>query len=244
MKPFEYSLLAISGFMGLSSDWDPFDLPSLTAFSPSDFETASLSQWGFIFNEHVQSSRLPNPILLGYSFGARLGLHALIANPACWTRAIIVSAHPGLVCPQKRAIRFREDQEWALRFRFDNWAALLDQWNHRLVLSTGKSVFQRQEKDYNRNVLARQLCWGSLGMQEDLRDKISALPMPILWLTGENDSVYTNLAKELVFQHPESRHIIVPQAGHRVIWDQPALFQHHLKKFCDSSKKNEPQKIS
>jgi 2-succinyl-6-hydroxy-2,4-cyclohexadiene-1-carboxylate synthase len=49
--------------------------------------------------------------------------------------------------------------------------------------------------------------------------------MPILWITGNKDVRFCEVAQELNFAHPLSRWVRVAEAGHRVPWVQPAEFK-------------------
>ena len=92
-----------------------------------DCSTPTLFEAGRIISEGAEYGDL----ILGYSMGGRLALHALTAAPEKWRAAIIVSAHPGLVSGQQE--RREEDREWASLSR-GNWTSFLDQWNRQDVL--------------------------------------------------------------------------------------------------------------
>ncbi|MDA7508581.1 hypothetical protein N8488_01170, partial [Akkermansiaceae bacterium] len=81
-----------------------------------DRSTPTLFEAGRIISEGAEFGDL----ILGYSMGGRLALHALTAAPEKWRAAIIVSAHPGLVSGQQE--RREEDREWASLSR-GNWTS-------------------------------------------------------------------------------------------------------------------------
>ncbi|MBT7213976.1 MAG: hypothetical protein HN869_02080, partial [Verrucomicrobia bacterium] len=72
-----------------------------------DHSTPTLIEAGRVISEDAEFG----DVILGYSMGGRLALHALTAAPEKWRAAIIVSAHPGLVSGQQE--RREEDREWA-----------------------------------------------------------------------------------------------------------------------------------
>ena len=170
-------------------------------------------------------------ILIGYSLGGRLALHALIDRPHQWLAAIIVSAHVGLEDPQERKERKLLDQKWAERFESEVWSNLMQAWNSREVFAHDPFQFKRLERDYQRSYLANILTRGSLGEQMYLKQQIESLPMPILWVTGKNDIRYSQIAKTLTFAHPHSQWVEVEQAGHRVPWVQPQVFKKLVENF-------------
>lgn len=224
---------AVSGFLGLPSDWDFLQFPQVAAVDPYAFSWKSLPDWGARFNQWVSRQGTAPSLLIGYSLGGRLALHALLNNPKQWKGAVIISAHPGLSDPLEKAKRLKQDRKWADRFEKEEWASLMQAWNRQEVFSHDPPPFEREERDYKRDQLVRTLLQGSLGTQADLRHQISQLEIPLLWITGSNDQRFSALAQSLSFKHPLSRSAKVEGAGHRVPWAQPADFKNLLQKFQD-----------
>lgn len=221
-------ILAIPGFLGLASDWDEF---GFTGIDAAQFDCSGLIQWADQFNLHVQSNLKGRSFLAGYSLGGRLAMHALIQNPMLWKGAIIISAHPGLDKNEQRMSRLRADLQVAERFKIDDWNTLMNDWNGLPVFAADRFQFERKESDFCREHLASILSGFSLGRQNDLRDEISQLPMPILWVVGEKDSTYCQLAQSIKFKNPLSSVRIVPDSGHRVPWEQSKAFKNIVHDF-------------
>lgn len=235
-----HSLIALHGFLGLPSDWDSLGLESLHPFNLNSFSHwNTLQEWARAFNDHMSQffSGDERPILMGYSLGGRLALHALIHNPLLWGGGIVISAHPGLDQAVAKQSRLEEDKKWAKRFQQDPWEELMETWNSRSIFSQDSFVFRREAKDYCRKELASLLEKSSLGYQENLRDSIYQLPLPILWLVGEKDQTYSRLSHTLSFQHSHSCCRVIPNAGHRVPWEQPLLFKTQIESFLVEIKK-------
>lgn len=222
---------AVSGFLGLPTDWDFLQFPQVAAVDPHALSWNSLPDWGARFNEWVSRGTVPS-LLIGYSLGGRLALHALLNNPKQWKGAVIISAHPGLSDPLEKAKRLEHDRKWAARFEKEEWASLMQAWNGQEVFSHDPSV-ERKEHEYRRDQLVHTLLKGSLSTQADLRHQISQLEMPLLWITGSQDHRFSTLAQTLSFKHPLSRWAKVEGAGHRVPWTQPADFKNLLQQFQD-----------
>lgn len=217
------AVYALPGFLGSTSDWGGFDPKDLgvdfltpVTLSP----TLSLEEWGETF--------LPAPetqnILMGYSLGGRLGLHAVCANPPLWKAAIFISTHPGLATQKQKEERIKNDRIWANRFLEEDWEKLMEAWNCQPPLRTSKPLL-RNETDYNRKDLALILETWSLGLQKNFAPLLAKLDLPILWLTGENDAAFLSLAQTLEFSHPLSSIQIIPGGGHRIFSDQPEVFR-------------------
>lgn len=230
-----HSLYALHGFLGTPQDWDPF----LNSFRAKFYATElsctgrkGFYEWAHAFNRRIA----PDPeskILLGYSLGGRLAMHALLENPDLWNAAIIVSANPGLPCKRKKEERLASDIAWSKKFLEEPWESLMKQWNAREALATSTALARREE-DYSREELSRHLVNLSLGNQEDLSERLAKIMIPILWMAGENDPHYAMLAKNFRPAHPRSKIWIAPNSGHRIPWDSPAAFAAEIARFIDS----------
>jgi 2-succinyl-6-hydroxy-2,4-cyclohexadiene-1-carboxylate synthase len=227
------TLYAIHGFLGLSTDWEvlnPLNLP-IKDIIPIDIYNISppsqgFNAWARNLNALVEKDKTPR-ILMGYSLGGRLAMHALLAQPSLWDAAIFISTHPGLDCPEQKKIRLHADLSWSQKFQTESWNTLISAWNSQPVFKNSTSL-QREEIDYSRECLADTLKYWSLGHQENLRPFLQKQPLPILWLRGRDDAS-SAIAPELV--HPDSKLALIPQAGHRVLWDQPQLVHQQLFDF-------------
>ena len=231
----DWTLFALPGFLGIPQDWNFLfpqhpSIKSLDIFS--SFSIEGLWEWAECFNAWVQQKSSNSPrALIGYSLGGRLALHAVLQNPNLWHGAIIISAHPGLKNPTEKEERLALDHHWAQRFEKEPWEPLMRDWNARTVFEKDPFIFKRQEKDYSRNSLACALRKWSLGIQDNLLLELQHLNMPLLWLTGADDSHYSSLANQIVLKHPFSNVLNIPKAGHRVPWQQPEIFHEQLNQF-------------
>ena len=176
------------------------------------------SDWDFLPWPHSPDS---GDVLLGYSMGGRLGLQLLERQR--FTKAIIVSA--GLNAPDDD--RRKRDEEWARRFESEEWPSLIAAWNAQPVF--GGHSFARKETDYDRRELARQLRdWSPAVLPPPALDRIET---PILWIAGERDAKYVDIARRAVERLPHAELWICPGAGHRVPWEQPEAFVERLRVF-------------
>jgi 2-succinyl-6-hydroxy-2,4-cyclohexadiene-1-carboxylate synthase len=218
------SLYALHGFLGQPSDWDFLKLGRWIC--PDLFKKIDpFQKWASNFNQSVE----PGSLLMGYSLGGRLALHALLQNPERWKGAIIVSAHPGLTTLQERRERLLHDHRWAERFLSEPWEDLLVAWNQQILFGGKQPVKFREESAYSRELLSQALKVWSLGEQENLRPKLLQLSIPILWIAGKNDQRYAPISLE----HPTFKHVLVPDAHHRVPWEQQEIFTQIMTDFIN-----------
>ena len=229
---------ALHGFLGKPSDWDLFSAGGIGVdiFEKVDIlkeavpsAEIGMRQWAKKFNASVGGNK-EQRILMGYSMGGRLAFHALLENPELWTSAVLVSAHTGLKTSAAKTERQAADEVWAKRFEEETWNSLITSWNSRDIFVSKNASFERQESCYVRRDLANILRYWSLGGQQELSGLMAQLPMPILWIVGEEDRNYCERAAQMTFSHPKSRIWIAPGAGHRVPWEC-SIFEQHVKDF-------------
>jgi 2-succinyl-6-hydroxy-2,4-cyclohexadiene-1-carboxylate synthase len=214
----ELSFYALPGFLGQSSDWDPLDLNIVKAsiYKPSSF---GLREWAAAFNKSIEV-QAGKKILMGYSLGGRLAVHALIENPTLWQAAILISTHLGLSCPKIKQERLASDKQWAHRFSTETWDSLMQAWNAQPIFKDSFTPL-RLEHNYTRSHLASILMDWSLARQDNLESSLEKLSIPVLWIAGELDGPYAAKAHSLQFSQPQSRTWVAPQIGHRVLLHKP-----------------------
>lgn len=232
----------LHGFLGRPTDWEFFIEKNpkqqwhlIDLFDEKQFQPPlGFWSWAKTFNASVEKST-KKKVLLGYSLGGRLALHALLDQPNLWDAAVIVSANPGLENEADREPRCLHDAKWAGRFLSsqDSWNTLMRDWNSQGVFSKSSS-FDRLEADFSRKMLADVLTGWSLGKQDDLKSDIQRITTPILWIAGEDDQKFSAIARSLAFFHPCSRTCIVSNAGHRVPWQEAEMFQQQMEIFLEN----------
>lgn len=227
-------LYALHGCLGLPSDWNALPIPhhAIDLFKVSPFPV-TLKEWGHHFNDSIHKEPHSLNILLGYSLGGRLALHALLEREDLWDGAILLSTHPGLKTDAEKQLRLKEDAMWAQHFLNDPWQDLMQRWSKRDVFK-GSVMLPRNEEDFSRKDLAYAMQEWSLGHQEDLRPALQHLPIPLLWLTGERDAKFTAVGHTIQLNCPQSNIKVLKEAGHRVPWDSPNDFQEELINFINT----------
>lgn len=223
---------ALHGFLGLPTDWQGV-LPDCVSIDLYQEGLASpeegLMAWAKSFNKLAAEDPRPK-MLVGYSLGGRLALHALLADSSIWEGAVIVSANPGGLSQERQAARLLVDDAWAERFAIEPWDRLMNAWDSQGAFA-GSFPIPRNESDYDRSLLAATLRGWSLGLQADLRQGIASLNIPLLWIVGEHDSAAVATAESISLAHRQSKKIVVPNAGHRLPWDNFKGFNSELSAF-------------
>lgn len=200
----------------------------------------SMPAFGGALNEEAERARSAEcgarNVLLGYSMGGRLALHALLAGGP-WDAAVIVSAHAGLEEEREKAARRKHDAAWAAKALKGDWRDFLEAWDGQGVLkregNEGLAMPDRRPLETRRGAVARSFMDWSLGVQEPLWDRLGKIACPVLWVAGEKDAKFRTLAaRAMACGGFESW--IAPGAGHRVPWES-ADFPRIVGEFLERS---------
>lgn len=225
---------ALHGNLGSREDWKVLTLPDLVAHdlwshldSRSDL---NLDVWGAGFSRMI-SKEDSDPVLLGYSMGGRLALHAMLAAPKKWKGAVIVSTHPGLRDQEERYARLARDRDWANQVRTAEWRTFLETWNAQTVFAGAPPSPSQIQLVNRREAIARAFENWSLGHQEHLGERLAACRFPILWISGERDEKFASCAAELAPELPDCEHLMISGCGHRVIFEKPAELEAAIRDF-------------
>ena len=228
------NLWCLHGAVGMAADWKHF----AERMESSGHKVHALDLWSYLEHadctfrefarklcEEAREEERP-PLLVGYSMGGRLALHALLEDSEAWGGAVVVSAHPGLQDEGERILRMAVDAEWAGKALTAPWAEFLRQWEAQSILQ-GKCIVSpadRIDLEGRRKAVARGFTSWTLGKQADLRSSLEKVERPVVWLSGVRDRKFTILAEELRGVMPDALHLGPLDAGHRVPWEAPDDF--------------------
>lgn len=180
----------------------------------------SLDTFGKALDAEASGSSRPSKVLVGYSMGGRMALHALLEDQHPWQAAVIISAHPGLEDEMERCARRERDAAWASRALTAPWSEFLAEWQSQPVLA-GTEIRDNASSSrlaQRRREIARSFVDWSLGAQQPLWSRLSEIRIPVLWVAGEWDETYTLIAQRATSLIPTARLAIAPSCGHRVPW--------------------------
>ena len=182
-----------------------------------------------IENKEVQEKYF----LLGYSLGGRLALHACLSQPDLWETAIVVGADPGLESEEEKRLQLDRDRNWAERLKREPLEKLVDEWDAQSVFCGFENHAPRNLGEMDPDRLSHQFEVFSKGIQQNLAPKLAELKRPpILFLSGEKDDKYQKIGEELAKSSSIVKAQVVPDAGHRVPWENPESFVRVLIDFA------------
>ena len=217
---------ALHGNLGGSRDWEEtaaewgnVDAVDLWSWQEGG-SGISLTEFGERFSERITVAD-PDPVLVGYSLGGRLALHALAVRPECWRAVILVSTHPGLESESERASRLRSDREWAERVREEDWKVFLRDWNRQPVLRGQSPSPTQAALVERREAVARAFEHWSLGSQQPMERQLEQCDTPLLVVHGANDERFAGLAARMKHRLPSAEVRSMTGAGHRLLTECP-----------------------
>jgi len=165
-------------------------------------------------------------VLVGYSMGARMALHAVMQHPQAMTGLVLVSGTPGIEDDSEREARMQSDDALASRIEQIGTPAFIDEWIHQPLFA--KSTFSDAEiRDRNRNTpasLASSLRKCGTGQQQPWWPYLQEIRIPVLLIAGSRDEKFVAIAERMKQLIPQSTLSIISKAGHSAHLDQPAAF--------------------
>jgi 2-succinyl-6-hydroxy-2,4-cyclohexadiene-1-carboxylate synthase len=161
--------------------------------------------------------------LVGYSLGARVGLHVLTRSDLRVSRAAFIGATGGIEDPEARAARRRSDESLADDLETSgDVEGFLDSWLHGpLFERLGGEADQEERLRNSATGLASSLRLCGTGTQEPLWDAMGAIGCPVLALAGTDDNRFAAHALRLARCAPSGVASLVPGGGHAVHLAQP-----------------------
>jgi 2-succinyl-6-hydroxy-2,4-cyclohexadiene-1-carboxylate synthase len=169
--------------------------------------------------------------VVGYSMGGRVALHLALRAPERLWALILESVSPGIEDAVERETRRKNDAALAETIERDGIAAFVDRWQALPLFATQAQLpslvrkdLRRQRLNNNPQGLANSLHGLGAGMQESVLQHLKRLWMPVLLFVGALDAKYCELARQMAALLPNNRLVIVPQSGHAIHLEWPAVF--------------------
>ncbi len=175
---------------------------------------------------------------IGYSMGGRAALAFGVAHPARMASAVLVGASAGILDPEQRAERARDDEALAVRIEREGVEAFVDFWisqpflvDERRLGARGVAEAREMRLANSAHGLAASLRGMGSGAQPPLHGALARVTAPICLAVGEDDLKFRTLAAEMSQELPNARVEIVPEAGHSAHTDNPRAFLELARRF-------------
>ncbi|MEZ4597545.1 MAG: alpha/beta fold hydrolase [Chloroflexota bacterium] len=183
--------------------------------------------------------------VVGYSFGARVGLRLAIDSPGRVRRLVLESPSAGFADPAGRAARVASDERWARLLERGDLEAFHDAWEAQPVFASRATAPTRlldairaEHLAASARGLAASLRGAGQGVMEPLHDRLRELSVETLIAAGALDPVGHGRATEMAELIRGARLAVVEGAGHAPHLEQPERFVRIVNEFL--SRRGDP----
>jgi 2-succinyl-6-hydroxy-2,4-cyclohexadiene-1-carboxylate synthase len=188
---------------------------------------------------NVLSSFVSRVPLLGYSQGGRVGLLAALRCPAMISSLVLISANAGIEDEQLRRNRVTQDDAQAARIELLGVERFLNEWTTTGVTSTAhlddveRAADRAVRLENSAEGLAAALRGYGQGVQPVVWPRLEELEMPVLVISGSEDSFYSDIARRMSRAITGSELVLVPGAGHNPLMEAPEATIDAVSGFLD-----------
>jgi 2-succinyl-6-hydroxy-2,4-cyclohexadiene-1-carboxylate synthase len=178
--------------------------------------------------------------VLGYSMGGRAALQLALRHPRRVCALVLESTSPGILDERERAARVTSDRALAADLEAQGIEAFVDRWERlplwesQAALSPDARAALRAQRLANRpRGLANSLRGAGAGVTPSVLERLPALDVPTLLITGALDTKFVALTRTMEGALPQARVVVVPDAGHAVHLERPQEFARLVNAFLD-----------
>lgn len=208
----------LPGFMQHADTWSPIAAAVAERYPVRlvEFET-------WTFDERLEEIRGDGCVVVGYSMGGRLALHAALREP--FAGLVLVGASAGIDDPGERLRRREADSELADWIEAHSIGEVVACWERNPVFaSQPPSLVDAQRAGRLANWpadLARLLRSAGQGALDPIWDELGSLELPVLALAGEHDFTYRAASERIASLVPRGSCGVIAGAGHAAHLEQP-----------------------
>lgn len=252
------TILMIHGLGGNLTHWNnnfienqhciALDLPSYGLSSMKNFQpkTDMLDFYSEVILDFIKQKKLKNVVLMGHSMGGQIAIITALKQPKA-IKKLILAAPAGFenfteteaqaLLNFSKPETFKNQNEMMLRAGFKR--------NFYEMPASVETLIQDRimiPKCDNFNPYFSAVASGVRGMLvHPVRKELSKITIPTLVLFGENDDLIPNklLHKTLITNEvaqigkeiPNSKIVLIPKAGHLLMYEKPIEFNKSVKEF-------------
>jgi 2-succinyl-6-hydroxy-2,4-cyclohexadiene-1-carboxylate synthase len=216
----------LPGFMQHADAWSPVAAAVAERY-PS--KIVDFSTWTFDGRlGEIERSASTGDVLVGYSMGGRLALHAALRAPERYGGLALVGVSPGIEDPAEGAARVQADEELAAWIESHSIEEVVARWEHNLVFESQAPALVAAQRPgrlaHSPDDLAMLLRSAGQGAMVPVWERLGELRMPVLALAGENDSKYWEAAQRMrASAEARIEAGSIPGAGHAAHLEHPGL---------------------
>ncbi len=231
-------VVLVPGFMQGPASWAQMSARICRRYRPLALDHRAHDLEGRL--AEIEAAAPPGAVLVGYSLGGRLALHAALraaADRGRFGALVVVGTSGGIEDAVERGERRRSDErlaDWmassAIEDVVAHWEqlpALAGQPSHLVAAQRRDRLAQDPAR------LAELLRSAGQGTLEPVWHRLPELDTPLLALAGERDPRYHAAAQRMALLAPRAEALVVPGAGHAAHLERPAAVAAALLDFLD-----------
>ncbi|MGI8596546.1 MAG: alpha/beta fold hydrolase [Thermoleophilaceae bacterium] len=233
MPPPAPTLVLVPGFMQRGRAWAP-----LADRLTERYRRLCLDLRASTWSDRLAELRAAAPrgaVLVGYSMGGRLALHAALDEPCRFAGLVTIGASAGIEDPVARAERRRADEHLAAWIEDRPIEEVVAHWESLPVFATQSPELvaaQRADRlSHDLTALARLLRTGGQGALAPVWDRLPTLPTPLLALAGEREPKYADAARRMAALAPSGEAAVLAGAGHAAHFERPDAVTEVIERF-------------
>ena len=222
----------LPGFMQHADTWSPI---AAAVGERYPVRVVDFATW--TFEERLGEIGADDAVVVGYSMGGRLALHAALRHP--FAGLVVLGASAGIEDPDARARRRAADEELAGWIETHAIEEVVDRWERNPVFASQPPELVAVQRPgrlaHSPSELARLLRSAGQGALEPIWDRLPELAMPVLALAGENDGTYRDAAGRIAALVPDGAAGVIPGAGHAAHLEAPDAVRDAILAFVGQS---------
>ena len=223
----------LPGFMQHADTWSPIAAAVAERYPVRlvDFET-----WTFEERTgEIRGATDADSVVVGYSMGGRLALHA--ALDSSWAGLVVVGASAGISDADERRRRREADADLADWISAHSIDEVVARWERNPVFASQSSELVDAQRAgrlaHSPADLARLLRSAGQGALDPIWDRLGSLAMPVLALAGENDDTYRAASERIASLVSRGSAGVIPGAGHAAHLEAPDAVADAILSFVD-----------
>ena len=200
------------------------DLPGFGSSKPPD-RSLTLSDYVIFIEDYLKEKKLDKIILIGHSFGGRIGIKLAVSNPKKLS-ALILTGAPGInPVPRIKTLFFLTMAKIGNIIFSPPFLSIVRNMARKFLYRAA-----RASDFYHTHAGMRETFKNVI--KEDLKPYRSKINIPVLLLWGREDKIVpVGIAQKMNKLIKRSKLVIIPCARHGLPWTHPDLFVENTEKF-------------
>lgn len=251
-----FPLVLLHGFTGAASTWKPFSpmwgqhsqllMVDLIGHgeteSPGDMARYDIKKAANDLKMLLDQLGIDKADFLGYSMGGRTAITFASLYPERVRKLVLESTTPGLVNPEDREARIRQDHKLAARIEQEGLEPFIDFWESiplfQSQLNLPEEVREQIRSQRLRNNpvgLANSLRGMGTGAQPSWWDQLENFDFETLLITGELDEKFCKIATDMASRLPNPTHLTINGCGHAIHVEEREKFGTIVSEFLSNT---------